>query len=64
MLIAFSVSDTHNSRQMRQIAGNAVANGFPLLNALKAITINPTKLYGLQPSEISPGTPADLSLEW
>ena len=60
VLIAFSVSDTHNSRQMRQIAGNAVANGLPLLSALKAITINPAKLYGLQPSEISPGNPADL----
>lgn len=60
VLIAFSVSDTHNSRQMRQIAGNAVANGLPLLSALEAITINPAKLYGLQPSEISPGNQADL----
>ena len=60
VVIAFSVFDTHNSRQMRQIAGNAVANGLSRLSALEAITINPTKLYGLQSSEISPGSQADL----
>ena len=60
VVIAFSVFDTHNSRQMRQIAGNAVANGLSRLSALEAITINPTKLYGLKSSEISPGSQADL----
>tara|TARA_A100000164_G_scaffold192314_1_gene170751 strand:- start:1525 stop:2712 length:1188 start_codon:yes stop_codon:yes gene_type:complete len=60
VVIAFSVFDTHNSRQMRQIAGNAVANGLSRLSALEAITINPTKLYSLQSSEISPGSQADL----
>ena len=60
VVIAFSVFDTHNSRQMRQIAGNAVANGLSKLSALEAITINPAKLYSLQSSEISPGSQADL----
>ncbi|MDH3589031.1 MAG: amidohydrolase family protein [Gammaproteobacteria bacterium] len=43
--IAFSTSDSHNSRNLRQLAGNAVANGLPWIEALRAITATPASLY-------------------
>jgi len=43
--IAFSISDSHNSRNLRQLAGNAVANGLPWIEALRAITATPASLY-------------------
>ncbi|MDH3769121.1 MAG: amidohydrolase family protein, partial [Gammaproteobacteria bacterium] len=44
--IAFSISDSHNSRNLRQLAGNAVANGLPWIEGLRAITATPASLYG------------------
>lgn len=49
--IAFSGEGTnsgsHNSRNIRQLAGNAVAHGLPWNAALAAITSNPAAIYGL-----------------
>jgi imidazolonepropionase-like amidohydrolase len=39
-------SGTHNLRLLPQLAGNAVANGLPYEEALKALTINPARMYG------------------
>ena len=50
VLIAFShESDqgSHNSRNIRQLAGIAAANGLPWNAALAAITLNPARIYGL-----------------
>ena len=41
VLIAFSDGDTQNLRNLRQLAGNAVANGMEPEAALAAITLNP-----------------------
>lgn len=48
--LAFSAATDnggHNSRNIRQLAGNAVAQGLPWDAALAAITLNPAKIYGL-----------------
>jgi imidazolonepropionase-like amidohydrolase len=37
----------HYARQIRYNAGNAVANGLPWNEALKAITINPARIFGV-----------------
>ena len=37
----------HNTRLIRQHAGNAVAEGLPFDDGLKAITLNPAQMYGL-----------------
>lgn len=50
VLIAISsASDqgSHNSRNIRQLAGNAVAHGLAWKAALAAITLNPARIYGL-----------------
>lgn len=38
---------SHNSRNIRQLAGNAVASGLPWTAALAAVTLNPAAIYGL-----------------
>lgn len=47
VLIAFSDEDSHNARNLKQLAGNAVAHGLPWDAALAAITRNPAKIFGL-----------------
>jgi imidazolonepropionase-like amidohydrolase len=47
VLIAFATGDTHNARNVTQAAGNAVANGLPWLDALKALMLNPARVYGM-----------------
>lgn len=47
VLIAFATGDTHNARNVTQAAGNAVAYGLPWLAALKALMLNPAKIYGV-----------------
>lgn len=47
VLIAFATGDTHNARNVTQAAGNAVANGLPWLDALKALMLNPAQIYGM-----------------
>ena len=62
VLIAFATGDTHNARNMTQAAGNAVANGLPWLDALKALMSNPAKIYGMdeQLGTLAAGKAADV----
>ena len=57
--IAFETGDSHNARNMTQLAGNAVAAGLPYEQALAAITVNPARIYGMA-NPIEPGRRADL----
>ena len=47
VLVAFEVGDTHKSWNVRQYAGNAVANGLSWNDALAAISLNAARIYGL-----------------
>ncbi|HMA45046.1 MAG TPA: amidohydrolase family protein [Gemmatimonadales bacterium] len=40
-------SDTHNTRNLRQEAGNAVANGLPWDQALRAVTLSAAEVFGV-----------------
>ncbi len=44
---AFASGDAHNARNLRQAAGNAVAEGLPWTRALAAITSDAAKIWGL-----------------
>jgi len=62
VLIAFEVGDSHKSWNVKQYAGNAVANGMPWLEAIKAITLNPARIYGMDKNvgSLEAGKDADL----
>lgn len=62
--IAFSSGATHNARNVRQLAGNAVAHGLPWSTALEAITAAPADIFGIGATQgrILPGHSADLVL--
>lgn len=62
VVIAFETGDSHNARNLTQLAGNAVAYGLPHEDALRAITVNPAKIYGMagRKGTIEPGKDADL----
>jgi imidazolonepropionase-like amidohydrolase len=47
VLVAFKTGDSHNARNLTQLAGNAAACGLPYEEALKAITVNPARIYGM-----------------
>ena len=47
VVIAFETGDSHNARNLTQLAGNAVAAGLPYEDALKAISANPARICGL-----------------
>jgi imidazolonepropionase-like amidohydrolase len=47
VLIAFGNGDSHNARNLTQLAGNAVAAGLPYEDALKAISANPARICGM-----------------
>ena len=52
---------THNLRNMRQLAGNAVANGMSYAGALSAITEAPARIWGRDDlGRLAPGMTADL----
>jgi hypothetical protein len=55
---------SHNARKIRQLAGNAVANGMPWADALAALTRVPAEAFGVggQLGSIAPGQRADLVL--
>ena len=59
---AFMSGDAHNARTLRQLAGNAVANGLPWDEALKAMTINPARIWHLEDrfGTLEPGKEADV----
>lgn len=45
--IAFAGAGTHQARKLRQVAGNAVANGLPYEAGLLAMTANPAAIFEL-----------------
>jgi imidazolonepropionase-like amidohydrolase len=45
--VAITTLDTHNARNIKQEAGNAVANGLPYEEALKAVTLYPAQIWGV-----------------
>ncbi len=50
VLLAFTLDDefsSHNARNLRQLAGNAAAQGLDREAALAAITLNPARIYGV-----------------
>ncbi len=50
VVVAFALDDefsTHNARNVRQLAGNAAAQGMDREAALAAITLNPARIYGV-----------------
>jgi hypothetical protein len=55
---------THNARKIRQVAGNAVANGLPWEAGLAGLTAVPAQVFGLsgQRGRIEVGQAADLVL--
>ncbi|MGH7460862.1 MAG: amidohydrolase family protein [Longimicrobiales bacterium] len=54
--------DSHNARNLKQIAGNAVSYGMPHDAALRAVTLNPARLWGIADrfGSLEPGKDADL----
>ena len=58
--VLFTSGETHNARKLRQVAGNAVANGLPYEVALAAMTSLPAEIFGGKPRMIAPGLQADI----
>ena len=47
MKVALLQADTHNSRDLRQQAGNAVSYGLTWDQALRAVTLAPAEIFGV-----------------
>jgi len=45
--VALMETDTHNSRNLRQQAGNAVAYGMTWDQVLRAVTLSPAEMFGV-----------------
>jgi imidazolonepropionase-like amidohydrolase len=62
VVIAFETGDSHNARNLTQLAGVAVANGLPYEEGLKAIMANPARIYGVEgrTGTLEPGRAANL----
>jgi len=65
VLLAITLEDefgTHNARNLRQLAGNAVNHGLDREAALAAITLNPARIYGVDGTlgSLEPGKIADV----
>ena len=60
--VVFGTGDSHNGRNLKQAAGNAVAYGLPWEVGLKAMTVNPAKVWGVADSygTLEPGKDADV----
>lgn len=60
--ISFYGMDTHQARRLRQVAGNAVANGLPYEAGLAAMTVNPAVMFELdgEYGSLAPGHAADM----
>lgn len=60
--LADSASQTHNARNITQSAGNAVADGISWDAALRAITLTPAEIYGVDDTvgSIEVGKAADI----
>jgi imidazolonepropionase-like amidohydrolase len=62
--VAFAGTETHQARKLRQLAGNAVANGLPYEAGIAAMTANPARIFnpGRYTGVLAEGSPADLVL--
>ena len=60
--VAFLTGDSHNSRNIKQAAGNAVAYGMPWEAALAAMTAVPARIWGIADhyGTLEPGKDADV----
>ncbi|MGH7474899.1 MAG: amidohydrolase family protein [Longimicrobiales bacterium] len=60
--VVFASFDAHNTRNLRQAAGNAVAYGMPFDAALRAVTLAPAQLWGVadQVGTLEVGRQADV----
>lgn len=60
--VAITTADTHNARNVRQEAGNAVAYGLPYDEALRAVTLVPAQIFGVADTHgsLAPGKVADV----
>lgn len=60
--VVFASFNSHNSRNIKQSAGNAVSYGMPYDAALRALTINPARLWGIdaQYGTLEAGKDADV----
>lgn len=60
--VALASFETHRSRDLRQEAGNAIANGFDRDAALRAVTLIPAQIWGVasQVGSLEPGKDADV----
>jgi imidazolonepropionase-like amidohydrolase len=60
--VAFTALDTHNARNVKQEAGNAVAYGLPYDEALRAVTLYPAQIWGVADTHgsLEPGKVADV----
>jgi imidazolonepropionase-like amidohydrolase len=45
--VAFATFESHNARNLRQRAGNAIAYGMPQDAALRAVTVVPAQIWGI-----------------
>ncbi|MCY7295197.1 amidohydrolase family protein [Alteromonas sp. a30] len=55
-------ADSHNTRLVTQLAGNAVANGMPWADAMAALTVNPAELLDVEDTlgSLAKGKQADV----
>jgi imidazolonepropionase-like amidohydrolase len=60
--IALKSGDAHNARNLKQLAGNAVAYGLPWQAALEAMTTVPARIWGIADhyGTLEPGKDADV----
>jgi imidazolonepropionase-like amidohydrolase len=60
--VVLSSFDTHNARNLRQEAGNAIANGLDRNAALQAVTLNAARTWGIadRTGSLEAGKDADL----
>jgi imidazolonepropionase-like amidohydrolase len=58
----FSAGSPHDARLVAQFAGNAVGNGLPWAEGLKAVTLNPARIFGVADrlGSLEPGKIADV----
>ena len=59
---AFATFDAHNARNLKQLAGNAVAYGLPHDAAIRAVTSTPARIWGIADDygTLEPGRQADV----
>jgi imidazolonepropionase-like amidohydrolase len=60
--LALSSFETANARNLKQVAGNAVAHGLPHEAALRAVTLAPAEVWGIADAfgSLEPGKAADV----